>query len=84
MKGILGGVAERKCQGDAAFFNSPFCFPPFSRHPKPPTVSTTALAPRGSGLEEGEVACRGKHSTSLHSSSRQLRLRGKTARPRGR
>lgn len=56
MKGILGGVAERKCQGDAAFFNSPFCFPPFSRHPKPPTVSTTAPAPRASGLEEGEVA----------------------------
>lgn len=78
-----GGVAERKCQGAAAFFTSPFCFPPFSRHPKPPTASTTALAPRGSGLGEGDAA-EGETLPPLKPSGTPPRLRRKIVRPRGR
>lgn len=78
-EGIMGGgVAKEKCRGTP--HSPPFCFPPFSCHPKPPTAKTTALAPPGSsGLGE-EGAARGRDP---HHSQRFSDLRWRRRRKRG-
>lgn len=54
-----GGSLRKNVEGTP--HSPPFCFPPFSCHPKPPTAKTTALAPPGSsGLGE-EGAARGRY-----------------------
>lgn len=52
MERVGGGGSPRE-NAKGTPHSPPFCFPPFSCHPKPPTATTTALAsPWGSKLGE--------------------------------